>query len=152
MQNIRQATAGGTDGVASDGRSCLRLSGQEHPCLQVLQNCWSNIYQTNISWSSIWCYHICLDRTGVIKYSLASHIQVLMLLLAGTMSVSSSASQEKLLILSEHSGNSSKPQWQEFKKVLIRPELLEIFSLQVLQIQRCPHCGNHQHGKLRSKW
>ena len=37
MQNIRQATAGGTDGVACDGRSCLRLPGQEHPCLQVLK-------------------------------------------------------------------------------------------------------------------
>ena len=39
VHNIWQATAGGTDGVASDGRSCLRLSGPEHPCLQVLQNC-----------------------------------------------------------------------------------------------------------------
>ena len=37
VHNIRQATAGGTDGVACDGRSCLRLPGQEHPCLQVLK-------------------------------------------------------------------------------------------------------------------
>ena len=31
-----QAIAGGVDRTACDGRSCLRLPGQEHPRLQVL--------------------------------------------------------------------------------------------------------------------
>ena len=62
VHNIRQATAGGTDGAASDGWSRLWLPRQKHPCLQVLSNiCW-----TNISWSNTWCCQIFLYRNTLL--------------------------------------------------------------------------------------
>ena len=75
---------------------------------------------------------------------MVTQIWVLMLTLTGTMSASSSASQEKLLILWGHSGNSPEQQWHVFSQVGSDQKLS---SLQVLQIQRCSHRGNHQHGK-----
>ena len=83
-----QATARRTDGVASDGRPGLRLLGQEHPCFQVLEN--TGKYR----------------NTAVFRFQKTlTVIQVLIFSFPGTMSASSSASREKLPILSEHSGN-----------------------------------------------